>query len=55
MKGIAEAKAIDAKGKSLRNNPLIVELTKAQRWNGGLPTTVMGSSSSMPILDMRNK
>ena len=53
LKGEAEAAAIEAKAKSLRDNPLIVELTKAQTWNGQLPKTVLGDGG-MPILDMRN-
>ena len=53
LKGEAEAQAIDAKAKALRDNPLIVELTKAQSWNGQLPQTVLGEGG-MPILDMRS-
>ena len=52
LKGEAEAAAIEAKAKALRDNPLIVELTKAQTWNGQLPQTVLGEGG-MPILDMR--
>ena len=54
LKGKAEAEAIEAKGKALRNNGLIVELTKAQVWDGKLPQTVMGDSA-MPIMDMRKQ
>ncbi len=50
--GKAEATAIELKAKALKNNPLIVELTKAQNWNGILPTTVMGDSSSV-LMDLR--
>ncbi len=52
LKGEAEAAAIEAKAKALRDNPLIVELTKAQTWDGALPQTVLGDSG-MPILDLR--
>ncbi|QPG06928.1 prohibitin family protein [Salinimonas marina] len=54
MKGFAEAEAIEAKAKALKNNPLIIKLTEAQSWNGKLPQTIMGSSA-MPIMDMRSK
>jgi regulator of protease activity HflC (stomatin/prohibitin superfamily) len=54
LKGLAEATAITAKAKALKGNELIVKLTEAQGWDGKLPTTIMGSTS-MPILDMRNK
>ena len=54
LKGNAEAEAIRAKAKALKSNPLIVELTKAQNWNGQLPTTVMGEGQSV-LMDMRTK
>ena len=54
LKGEAEAKAIQAKATALKNNPLIVELTKAQNWNGTLPTTVMGDGTSV-LMDIRQK
>lgn len=52
MKGEAEAKAIAAKGTALRNNPLLVELTQAESWDGKLPQTVLGNGA-MPIMDLR--
>lgn len=54
LKGAAEAKAITAKAKALGTNKLIVKLTEAQRWDGALPATILGSGG-MPILDMRSK
>ena len=53
LKGEAEADAIRAKAEALRDNPLIVKLTEAQRWDGQLPQTILGSGA-MPIMDMRN-
>lgn len=47
MKGLAEADAIRAKAEALRNNPLIVELTKAQNWDGKLPQTVLGEGQNL--------
>ena len=44
-KGLAEAEAINAKGKALRDNPALVELTFAEKWNGITPTTVVPNSS----------
>jgi hypothetical protein len=49
---LAEAEAIQAKAKALRNNPLIIKLTEAQNWDGKLPATMLGGQN-MPILDMR--
>ena len=54
VKGVAEASAIKAKSTALKNNPLIVKLTEAQRWNGKLPVTMMGEGI-MPIMDIRQK
>ena len=54
LKGRAEAEAIQAKAKALNDNPLIVELTKAQNWNGQLPNTVIGSNIPM-LMQMPSK
>lgn len=54
VKGLAEADAIKAKAAALKNNPLIVELTQAQSWDGKLPTMMMGEGSGVPILDLRS-
>lgn len=44
-KGQAEAETINAKGKALRDNPALVDLTYAEKWNGQTPTTVVPNSS----------
>jgi regulator of protease activity HflC (stomatin/prohibitin superfamily) len=41
LKGEAEAAAIDARGKALRDNPALVALVAAEKWNGILPTTMV--------------
>ena len=41
MRGDAEAQAIKARGDALRDNPGLVELTQAERWDGKLPTTMV--------------
>ena len=43
--GEAEAAAIEARGKALGNNPNLVTLVQAERWNGMLPTTMVPGSS----------
>jgi len=53
LRGEAEAAAIDAKGKAIQQNPSIVELTKAERWNGVTPTTVL-PTGTIPFLDAAN-
>lgn len=47
LKGLAEAEAITAKSKALKSNPLIVELTKAQTWNGQMPKMIMGDNQNL--------
>lgn len=41
MRGEAEASAIRAKGAALRDNPGLVSLITAERWDGTLPTTMV--------------
>ena len=38
----AEAQAIEIKGKSLRDNPNVIELNKVEKWNGVLPQYMTG-------------
>ncbi len=49
--GNAEADAIRAKGAALRDNPALVELTKAERWDGVLPTTMV-PNSAVPFIEV---
>ena len=41
LRGDAEAQAIKARGDALKQNPDLVSLTAAERWNGVLPTTMV--------------
>ena len=50
LKGDAEAAAIKAKAEALAQNQNLVELTKAERWNGVLPTTMI-PNSTIPFLN----
>jgi regulator of protease activity HflC (stomatin/prohibitin superfamily) len=49
IQGDAEADAIRAKAKALAENASLVELTKAERWNGQLPTTML-PNAALPFL-----
>jgi len=49
--GEAQASAINAKGQALKNNPNLVELIKAERWQGVLPTHVL-PNGTVPFLDV---
>lgn len=54
LRGNAEATAIDARGKALRDNPSLIELVKAEKWNGTLPTTML-PGGAIPMIDMSRK
>src|SRR5215467_3820854 len=50
--GEAEAAAIEARGKALGNNPNLVTLVQAERWNGVLPTTMV-PGSTVPFVSVK--
>jgi regulator of protease activity HflC (stomatin/prohibitin superfamily) len=50
--GEAQAEAIKARGSALADNPLLVELTKAEKWNGTLPTSMV-PGSAIPFLAVK--
>lgn len=50
LKGEAEAQAIRARAAALADNPALVELTKAERWNGELPKTML-PNATIPFID----
>lgn len=49
--GEAQAKAIEAQAKALGDNPLLVELEKAKKWGGDVPSTVVGEGAT-PIINL---
>ena len=53
-KAEAEAKALQIKGQSISNNPRIVELEWINKWNGELPTYMLGGNQSI-LLGMPTK
>ena len=48
-KAEAEAKALQIKGQSVASNPRIVELEWINKWNGELPTYMLGNNTSMML------
>lgn len=52
VKGEAEATAIKARGDALKDNPGLVALTQAERWNGQLPATML-PNGSIPMLNLK--
>lgn len=49
LRGDAEAAAIRARGDALRENPNLIGLVQAEKWNGALPTTMV-PNSGVPFL-----
>jgi len=52
LQGDAEAHAINARGKALRDNPSLVELVQAEKWNGVLPTTMV-PGQTVPFINVK--
>ncbi|HVM78081.1 MAG TPA: SPFH domain-containing protein [Stellaceae bacterium] len=53
LQGAANAKAIQLQAEALKANPDLVELRRAERWNGVLPAAVYGSAP-IPFLNVQN-
>lgn len=51
LKGEAEAAAIRARAQALQQNAALIELVKAEKWNGALPTTMV-PGASVPLLQI---
>ncbi|MBX3088130.1 MAG: hypothetical protein KF742_06540 [Cryobacterium sp.] len=49
LRGDAEANAIKARAEALGNNPGLIQLTQAERWDGKLPSTML-PGGSVPML-----
>ncbi|MBP5534465.1 MAG: hypothetical protein J6Y03_03055 [Alphaproteobacteria bacterium] len=52
--GLAEAAAIREKTKALSENSKLIELTKAEKWDGKLPENMYGSVP-LPFINLTNK
>lgn len=51
LKGTAEAESIRLRGEALRQNPQVVALTTAERWNGELPQTML-PNGAVPMITL---
>jgi len=58
IRGQAEASAVLAVQEAISQNPLLIEYERAKRWNGKMPSTMMGGSAnvlwSVPTSQARN-
>lgn len=52
IQGEAEAQAIHARGAAIRENPKLIELTTAEKWNGQLPATMI-PGAAVPFLGLK--
>lgn len=52
LRGDAEAQAITARAKALADNPALVGLVQAEKWDGKLPATMV-PGGAVPMLTMR--
>lgn len=52
LKGAAEAESIRQRGDALQNNPQIVSLTTAERWDGKLPQTML-PGATVPFINAK--
>jgi len=51
LRGDAEAEAIKARGDALKDNPGLVALTQAEKWDGQLPRTML-PGGAVPMLNL---
>jgi regulator of protease activity HflC (stomatin/prohibitin superfamily) len=51
-KAQGEAESIRIRADALKQNPQLVQMTMAERWDGKLPTIMMGNSGATPLFDM---
>lgn len=51
VRGEAEADAIRLRSQALANNPALIELTKAERWDGVLPTSMI-PGGTVPFINV---
>jgi regulator of protease activity HflC (stomatin/prohibitin superfamily) len=55
LRAEAEAKAIKIRGDALRENPALVDLTIAEKWDGKLPEQYLGGDGDGKILQIMKK
>ncbi len=51
LRGEAEAQAIAARGKALGDNPSLVSLVQAEKWDGKLPATMV-PGAAVPMIGL---
>jgi regulator of protease activity HflC (stomatin/prohibitin superfamily) len=52
LEGESRAKVLRLNAEILHDNPLVVDLAKADRWNGALPQTLLEGTGGMPLIGL---
>ena len=52
LEGDSRAKVLQLYAELLRGNPAVVELVKADRWNGALPATLLEGAGGVPLITL---
>jgi regulator of protease activity HflC (stomatin/prohibitin superfamily) len=50
LKAVAQAEAITKRGEALKSNPQIIDLVRAERWDGKLPGTMIGDTKGLGLI-----
>jgi len=53
LEGESRAGVLRMNAEILKTSPLVVELAKADRWNGALPLTLLEGTGSVPLLSLQ--
>jgi len=52
LEGVSRANVLRLNAEVLHDNPLVVELAKADRWNGALPQTLLQGAGGVPLIGL---
>ena len=52
LEGESRANVLRLNAEILHGNPLVVDLAKADRWNGALPQTLLEGTGAMPLIGL---
>jgi regulator of protease activity HflC (stomatin/prohibitin superfamily) len=53
LEGASRAEVLRMNAEILKTSPLVVDLAKADRWNGALPLTLLEGTGSVPLLSLQ--
>src|SRR6202040_3112000 len=53
LEGEARVAVMRMNGEILKTSPLVIDLVRADRWNGSLPATLLQGNGSVPLLNLQ--